>query len=214
VIENQGPESTRAAMAALAEELRAEGRKPRVIPVGGSTSVGAAGYAAMVDELLRQLEERDLSATHLYLVAGSGGTQAGILAGVIATGAPLAVQGISVAHDSDRLEPAIADLAGQTLQYLGLGGEIQPDQVHVDDRYVGPSYGVVTPGMLEALEILARDEGVLLDPVYTGKAMAGLIDHARQGRLSGDNTVIFLHSGGVPALFAYHHELDQAVSQV
>lgn len=104
-------------------------------------------------------------------------------------------------------EEKVRMLAAQTLQQLGVPANIDPEQVRVDDAYVGPGYGHPTAETMEAIEIVARDEGILLDPVYTGKAMAGLIDHARKGILRRGDTVVFLHSGGSPALFAYNHEM-------
>jgi L-cysteate sulfo-lyase len=209
LMEESDPDAARRAMDCLADELRRDGHTPFIVPLGGSTPQGALGYAAMVDELLTQLEAAVIRATHLYAVSGSCGMQAGILAGLIAAESPIVVQGISVSHPREQLEPQARDLTVQTLQRLGLEETVPPEKVLIDDRYVGPDYGIPTPGMIEALEIVARDEGVILDPVYTGKAMAGLIDHARQGLVGADDTVVFLHSGGLPGLFAYAQEFDR-----
>jgi D-cysteine desulfhydrase family pyridoxal phosphate-dependent enzyme len=214
IIESTAAGAASEAMEALADELRATGRSPYVVPLGASTPVGAVGYAAMFDELQQQLEALNTTATHLYVVSGSCGTQAGILAGVIAIETPMIVQGISVSHGKEYLAPLVIELTEQTLRLLDLDGTVDPAEALVDDGYVGPAYGHPTPGMLEALEIVARDEGILLDPVYTGKAMAGLIDHARRGVIGKDDTVVFLHSGGLPAIFAYNQELTEAFGAV
>jgi 1-aminocyclopropane-1-carboxylate deaminase/D-cysteine desulfhydrase-like pyridoxal-dependent ACC family enzyme len=129
------------------------------------------------------------------------------MAGVRALAAPLTVQGISVSRPADQQSAKIIDLADRTLQHLGLEETIAREDVRVDDRFVGPGYGHPTPATMDAIRIVARDEGVILDPVYTGKAMAGLLEHAREGRLQPDDAVVFLHTGGTPALFAYSGEV-------
>jgi 1-aminocyclopropane-1-carboxylate deaminase/D-cysteine desulfhydrase-like pyridoxal-dependent ACC family enzyme len=105
----------------------------------------------------------------------------------------------------------VLELSTATLEHLGLDAPINPDTVRVDDRFVGSGYGYPTAGTMEAIEILARDEAIILDPVYTGKAMSGLIAHAREGRFDDDDVVVFLHTGGAPALFAYSTETASAV---
>jgi len=211
LIESQDPAVATAEMDALAEDLRRQGRTPYIIPRGGSVPAGATGYAALVPELWTQLERQGPGPFHLYLATGSTGTHSGVIAGLAAERAPLAVQGISVSRDREQQTAKILELAGATLRHLDLDLEVPPDSVRVDDRYVGPGYGHPTAGTFEAMEIAARDEAVILDPVYTGKAMAGLIGHAAEGRFGPDDTVVFLHTGGSPALFAYHREVTDAL---
>jgi D-cysteine desulfhydrase family pyridoxal phosphate-dependent enzyme len=199
-------------MEALAGRLRAEGRSPYVIPRGGSIPQGATGYVAMIAELLPQLATADVTPTALYLATGSTGTHSGTLAGLVATEAPFPAQGISVSRPSSLQEAKVQELATATLRHLGFDQDVPASAVSVDDRYVGPGYGYPTAETLDAITVLARDEAVVLDPVYTGKAMAGLIGHAREGRLGPDDTVVFLHTGGSPALFAYNAEMEGALA--
>jgi 1-aminocyclopropane-1-carboxylate deaminase/D-cysteine desulfhydrase-like pyridoxal-dependent ACC family enzyme len=164
-----------------------------------------------VPELLSQLEDAGVAARYLYLATGSAGTHSGVLAGLTAAGQSLAVQGISVGRDSAQQEEKVLALSNATLQYMEVPGRVSEEQINVDDRYRGPGYGHPTLETMEAVEIAAREEALILDPVYTGKAMAGLIGHAREGRFSSRDTVVFLHTGGAPALFAYSREVIDAL---
>ena len=214
LIETDDHAVTLAGMQELAEELRFRGCKPYVIPRGGSVPAGAVGYTAFVPELLDQLVTRSTAASHLYLGTGSTGTHSGILAGLAAVDEWLLVQGISVSRTREEQVEKIRSLSSRVLEWLGLSARVDEDRILVDESYRGPGYGYPTPATMEAIEIAALDEGLILDPVYTGKAMAGLIDHARQGRLTSADTVVFLHTGGTPGLFAYHRELDEALQAV
>ena len=207
-VESEDPAEAVPAMDALAEDLRAQGHRPYVIPRGGSIPQGATGYASMVVELLQQLQTLDVSPTALYLATGSTGTHSGTLAGLTAAGVPLPVQGISVSRPSSLQESKVQELSSATLRHLGFDTDVPPERVQVDDRFRGPGYGYPTEGTLEAITIAARDEAVILDPVYTGKAMAGLIGRAREGEFGPDAVVVFLHTGGSPALFAYGREME------
>ena len=200
-----------AEMNVLAERLRGQGRTPYVIPRGGSVPAGAIGYAAFIPELLDQLYSLGADRAYIYLGTGSTGTHSGVLAGLAATGASLTVQGISVSRTRSEQIENIRNLTDATLKYLGLGMSLDKQQVHVDERYRGPGYGQPTKETMDAIEIAALDEGLILDPVYTGKAMAGLIGHAQEGRFQASDTVVFLHTGGAPALFAYHREMLEAL---
>jgi 1-aminocyclopropane-1-carboxylate deaminase/D-cysteine desulfhydrase-like pyridoxal-dependent ACC family enzyme len=193
-------------MEALAERLRQEGRTPYVIPRGGSVPAGATGYVAFVPELLDQLGDLGMRASHLYLGTGSTGTHSGVMAGVAALGSPFIVRGISVSRDRAQQVDKILALSNRTLEYLDVPATVSDRQVHVDDSYRGPGYGLPTPDTFEAISVAALDEALVLDPVYTGKAMAGLIGHAREGRFGASDLVVFLHTGGSPALFAYNQE--------
>jgi len=211
LLDNSDPTLAGTAMEALAERLRIEGRIPYVIPRGGSVPAGATGYAAMVPELLVQLHDLNITPDYLYLTTGSVGTHAGTLAGMAANGYPFPVEGISVSANRATQVEKVRNLTEATLTYLGLSDEVPKDRVHVDDGYVGPGYGIPTTDTMDAIDVLARDEGIILDPVYTGKAMAGLIGHVRDGKVPAGSTVVFLHTGGAPALFAYNQEIHQAV---
>ncbi|HZS93870.1 MAG TPA: D-cysteine desulfhydrase family protein [Chloroflexota bacterium] len=211
LIKSPDPADAVAEMERVAERLRSEGRTPYIIPRGGSVPTGATGYAAMVPELLGQLGDLDVNPDFLYLATGSTGTHAGALAGLTAAGSSIPVRGISVSRDSASQEKKVLELANATLQYLGLPESVTASHIYVDDAYTGPGYGIPTTEMLDALDVLARDEGIILDPVYTGKAMAGMIDHAQTGKLPPNSTVVFLHTGGAPGLFAYNREIHEAV---
>jgi len=189
----------------MAEAVRARGGRPYVIPIGGSTPVGALGYVACGQELLQQAAALPVVVDAVVHCSGSGGTQAGLLNGLAGSGVP--VIGVSCAAPAPEIEAMVLALANATAEKLGGGTRFTPADVEVVDGYVGPGYGVPTPEMLEALEMCARLEGLLLDPVYTGKAMAGLIGLVRGGRFKPSETVVFIHTGGVPALFAYEDTL-------
>jgi L-cysteate sulfo-lyase len=186
----------------VADELRRAGRQPFVIPIGGSTPVGALGYVAAGLELLAQAEALGWPLDAIVHASGSGGTQAGLLVAAQALAADLRVIGISVSEPRAALEGTVHELAGQT---AGLLGSAAPPRAAVEvlDGYIGADYGQPTTGMREAVGLCAGLEGLFLDPVYTGKAMAGLIDLIRRGHFAPDQTVAFIHTGGTPALFPY-----------
>jgi D-cysteine desulfhydrase family pyridoxal phosphate-dependent enzyme len=193
---------------AKAAELRAAGRKPYLVsPFAMSTlSISTVGYVEAMAELDAQLAARGTTADCVY-VSGANMTPAGLLVGAKALGLGTRIVGISpVRWDEDRATD-IARIANAAAAHLGLDLAISPADVENDDAYVGPRYGLVTPECLEAVRLAASTEGLILDPVYTGKAMAGLIDHVRKGRLRKGETVVFLHTGGMPAVFAYAEDL-------
>ena len=193
-----------AQMLDLAERLKAEGRKPYVIPGGGSNPVGAMGYVNAALELVAQASAMDLRIDHLVHATGSSGTQAGLVTGLVALNAGIPVLGFTVRQPREVQEGAVLALAEATAQHLGLpAGTVRPEHVVADSHYVGQGYGVPTEGMVEAVRMLAEQEGILLDPVYSGKAMAGLIDYIRQGKFAEGSNVVFLHTGGSVGLFGY-----------
>jgi L-cysteate sulfo-lyase len=192
-----------AEMAALAEDLRAKGKKPYIIPGGGSNPVGALGYANCALELVAQANERGLKIDHIVHATGSAGTQAGFVAGMVAINANIPVLGISVRAPKAKQEQSVFDLAQRTAEHMGVPGIVKREHIVANSDYVGPGYGLPTPGMAEAVKLVARMEGILLDPVYTGKGMDGLIDLVRKGHFAKDSTVVFLHTGGSAGLFAY-----------
>ena len=196
-----------AAIEETAGVLRAKGKNPYLIAGGGSSPLGALGYAACAAEILQQCFFLGLRLDAVVTASGSAGTQAGLLAGFAGANARIAVHGISVNRPRAPQEARVRDLAGKTAEQGGLRGDIPPDAVIVHDGYVGPGYSLPTEGMREALALTARAEGVLLDPVYTGKAMAGLIDLIRKGIFRKGQNVLFLHTGGSPALYVYEDYL-------
>lgn len=190
-------------MEKVAEKVRAEGRTPYVIPGGASNRIGALGYVACAEEVLRQCFELGIGIDHMVVPSGSAGTHAGIIAGMIGNSAGIPVTGIGVNRRKEIQEGAVLKLANETLEYAGAAVRVPEEAVTVFDDYVGPGYSLPTPGMVEAVTMLARTESILLDPVYSGKAMAGLVDLARKGYFPEGSNVLFLHTGGSPALYAY-----------
>ena len=177
-----------------------------VIPGGGSNPLGALGYVACADEILAQSFEMELAFDAVVCASGSGGTHAGLLAGFIPQGGP-PIEGVSVRFDSERQVGRLEPLLRDTLSLLD---HPAPDAlpIVVHDGYVGEGYSIPTDGMVEAVQLVARTEALLLDPVYTGKAMAGLIDLVRNGHWAAGQDILFVHTGGAPSLFAYEDVLD------
>ena len=195
---------TRAARAeAVVADLRRQGEVPYRIPTGGSTGVGALGYAALMLELLQQARGLGLSIDRIVAASSSGGTQAGLVVGRALAQSDVAVLGVDVDGEPDELLAEVRSIARDCAEKVGLGAEIAADAFEIVRDYAAPGYGMPNPGRIEAVTLLARLEGILLDPVYSGKAMAGLIGLVRQGRFAKDETVVFIHTGGTPALFAY-----------
>lgn len=192
-----------AALAALETELRARGKRPFAIPVGGSSPRGSLGYARCAEELLEQSRSLGVEMDLLVVASGSAGTQAGLLAGFAALGVTTPVLGVCVSRSAEEQEEKVLALARETLDLLDAEATIAPRQVRANGDYVGEGYGLPTDAMTAAVKITARLEGILLDPVYTGKAMAGLIDLVEKGRLKNKRDVVFLHTGGSLGLFAY-----------
>lgn len=192
-----------AACALIADDIAAKGGKPYVIPGGGSNPVGALGYVACAMELVAQAKALGVNLTRVVHGTGSSGTQAGLVAGFAALESPVEVFGVSVRHPRKKQEEMVFDLACRTADHLGRSGAVKREQVIADDGYVGDGYGLPTAGMIDAVTLIARTEGILLDPVYSGKAMAGMIDHIRKGAFREDEDIVFLHTGGATALFGY-----------
>ena len=193
---------------AKGEALRAAGEKVYVIPGGGSNRVGALGYVSCAQELVQQADEMGLTIDRVVTATGSAGTQAGLVVGLEGMDAGIPVLGIGVRAPKDRQEANVHNLAEATADYLGVRGGVARSAVVANCDYVGPGYGRPTPGMIEAVKMLARLEGVLLDPVYSGKAMAGLIDLIRKGEIRKGERVVFLHTGGAVGLFGYTKVFD------
>jgi L-cysteate sulfo-lyase len=193
--------------------LREAGEKPYVIPGGGSNRVGALGYVSCAQELMQQADEMGLRIDRVVTATGSAGTQAGLVVGLEGCNAGVPVLGIGVRLSREPQETNVHRLAEATADYVGVRGGIARSAVAANCDYVGPGYGQPTPGMTEAVLMLARLEGVLLDPVYSGKAMAGLIDLIRRGEIRTGETVVFLHTGGAVGLFGYTGVFEQAMGR-
>ncbi len=196
-----------AAMREMAEEVRALGRKAYIIPGGGSTPIGALGYVACAEELLAQTFQLGLRIDHVVVASGSAGTHAGLLNGFIGNHSGIPITGINVRRPRAEQERNVHALAQETAAFLGLRDGIPREAVVALDEWVGPGYSLPSPEMIEAVKMVARLEGILLDPVYTGKAMAGLIGLVRRGRFQPGEHVLFIHTGGAPALYAYQSVL-------
>jgi L-cysteate sulfo-lyase len=193
-------------------ELRAAGEKAYVIPGGGSNKTGALGYVSCAQELVRQADEIGLKIDRVVTATGSAGTHAGLVVGLEGENAGIPVLGIGVRLPRDRQEENVFRLAEATADFVGVRGGIPRSAVVANCDYVGAGYGVPTEGMKEAVTMLARLEGILLDPVYSGKAMAGLIDLIRRGEVRKGETVVFLHTGGAVGLFGYAGTFEQAAA--
>jgi D-cysteine desulfhydrase len=194
----------------LADELRAAGRRPYFITYGGSDPVGACGYALAIEELKAQVEQAHLELDLIVVASSSGGTQAGLAAGAWALGWDIPILGISIDETAGRLQASVADLATRTADRLGKPHVFTSADILVSDAYLGKGYGIVGDLERDAIAAVARTEGLLLDPVYTGRAFGGLLDMLRRRPdrfVKPVRSVIFWHTGGGPALFAYAPDL-------
>jgi L-cysteate sulfo-lyase len=202
----------------IAEE-EAAGRKVYLAPVGGSLlegsmkrPLGALGYVAAFAELLEQARAQGFTPDTVVLATGSAGTQAGLLAGARLLSPNTRIVGVSVAGSAEDISRYVKNIADEVLDDLGEGGGVPDPEVIVLDDYLGEGYGILNSAITDAIGLLAREEAILLDPVYTGKAMAGLLDLAGKGYF-GEEKVVFLHTGGTPALFPYRDGLLEALSE-
>jgi L-cysteate sulfo-lyase len=195
------------AMSEVADEVAAGGGKPYVIPGGASNAVGALGYVNCASELLTQIGKAGLDVGHIVTATGSAGTQAGMIVGLKAMQSRIPLLGIGVNVPREAQEEKVYALACETAEYLGSPGIVKREDVVANCDYVGEGYGIPTESMNEAVLLLARLEGLLFDPVYSGKALAGLIDLVRAGAFDGAGAIVFLHTGGAAALFAYADQL-------
>ena len=187
----------------LADQQRSDGRKPYVIPGGGSNPTGALGYVNCAFELVGQANDRGLVIDHIVTATGSAGTQAGLITGLKAINAGIPLLGIGVRAPKEKQEENVFNLALRTAEKLGCPGVVARADVVADSSYVGAGYGIPRDDTLEAIQLFAQLEGILLDPVYSGKGAAGLVDLIRKGRFSKGQRVVFLHTGGAAGLFGY-----------
>jgi len=190
-------------MQKVADELAAKGSKPYIVPGGASNAIGALGYVSCAEEILGQLNAMRLPVAHVVVPSGSAGTHAGMVVGMYGANANIPVSGVNVSRTKPVQEEIVHKLAAEVAGKLELNCEIPRDQVVCYDEYVGPGYSLPTESMVEAVNLFAKTEGILLDPVYSGKAAAGLIDLVRKGNFPKGSNVLFLHTGGSPALYAY-----------
>lgn len=190
-----------AAMESVAETVRQQGGQPYIIPGGGSNAVGTMGYVACAEEIISQAFEKGINIDCVVCTSGSGGTHAGLAVGFWGNNTGIPVLGINISRPSETQRPVIINDAKETAERLGL--EFPSAMVECVEGYVGAGYSLPTPEMVEAVTLLARTEAILLDPVYIGKAFAGLIGLIRQGRFRQGQNVVFVHTGGSPALYHY-----------
>ena len=186
---------------ALADRLRSNGKKPYLVPIGGSNALGALGYVRAGLELAAQIEDSGIEFAAVVLASGSAGTHSGLALALSEALPQLPVIGITVSRTEQAQLPKVQGLAERTAELLGVAIP-QAFKVTLWDEYFGPRYGEPNAGTLSAIKLLASQEGLLLDPVYTGKAMAGLLDGIGRQRFE-EGPIIILHTGGAPALFAY-----------
>ncbi len=197
----------------LSEQLRAQGRQPYLIPVGGSNGVGATGYVVAMQELAGQLSNSKLPVDHIVFGSSSGGTHAGLLLGARVTGFNGQLSGLSIDKAKPELDSyaeQVAQLANDCANYIRSEIRLTSDDVTVIDGYKGEANGVIGDRERSAIKLMARCEGIILDPLYAGRAFGTLVDLIRQGRFQREETVLFWHTGGTPVLFAYANELMQS----
>jgi len=202
-----GTRPLEAVAAEVAEELSSRGQRPYLIPLGGSNPIGAAGYVAAMLELVEQARDSNLHFDAIVFATSSGGTQSGLALGAKLSGYTDRVLGISVDHPAEHLVPLLVGLANATAQRIGAPISFGAQDFEVNDHYLGGGYAVMGEPEREAIRLCAQAEGLLIDPVYTGRAMAGLIDLIRKGEFKAGQNVLFWHTGGTPAIYAYARQL-------
>ena len=194
-------------LASVMDELCAMGRKPYQIPRGGSNVMGATSYVRAMEELVQQLTAASLNVDFIVVASSSGGTQAGMVLGAEIYNYRGRILGISIDQPTEQLQMQVAALATATATHLGIAQTPFADKVDVNDDYLGDGYAIVGEAEREALQLTAQKEGILLDPVYSGRALAGLIDLIRWGAFTRRQTVLFWHTGGTAALPAFAAKL-------
>jgi L-cysteate sulfo-lyase len=192
----------------IAADLRKKGQIPYVIPAGASYPPGAIAYVNAMLELLSQAKRDCFRIDHIVHAAGSGGTQAGLVLANKALGSSISILGVCAEpHVKAKLVEETVEIAGGTAKLLNLHVTVKPDDVILDEDYAGEAYEEPTPEALKAIKLVAQTEGILLDPIYTGRAMAALIDLIKQGHFEKDDNIVFIHTGGTPTLFPYREDL-------
>jgi D-cysteine desulfhydrase family pyridoxal phosphate-dependent enzyme len=198
----------------IVAEVKAKGLTPYTVPVGGSRPagdmeipLGAVAYAYGFEETYQQAREKNIPFNHLVVATGSGGTQAGLMVGAKAIAPDVKIVGISVSGEKQASQKNVAAIANQTAEVMGLDLQFTPEETIILDDYRGEGYGALSKQIVDAIAMAAKHEGIMIDPVYTGKAMAGMIDLSKKGYFKKDEGVVFLHTGGTPGLFAYENQI-------
>ncbi len=199
LVDPDGPLTRREALLKKAEELREVGMNPYVIPTGGSTGLGSMGYIRCAKEIIEQSKNLGVEFDWIVHPIGSGGTQAGLIAGKKLFGGSFEIYGI--AADDEDFEPEILKISEEINQILDTNISITSEDIYLNYNYFGPQYGVPSDAAIEAVKLLARTEGIIVGPVYTGKALAGMIDLIHKGEFKEGEKILFVHTGGAPALF-------------
>ena len=204
----------------IAKEQKNQGHRPYVVPVGGSAPefsleepLGALSYTKAFLEIHRGVKAKKINADYVVFATGSGGTQAGLVVGAKALGSNIKVLGVSLSREAEAVKENVAAIANATARMLDLNMTVSPQEVYVTDNYIMEGYGILTQEIADAIKVVARTEGILLDPVYTGKTMAGLMDLINKGFFKRDDGVIFIHTGGTPSLFVYQGKLLELLKQ-
>lgn len=199
----EGGSNMLAAMEEKSRELAAAGKKPYIVPGGASNAIGALGYAACAEETMNQLNDMQLDIAHIVVPSGSAGTHAGMVVGITGVNGNIPISGVNVSRKKLEQEEIVFKLAKETSEKLEIAGGVKRGDIVCFEEYVGPGYSIPTESMIEAVKLFSGNEAILLDPVYSGKAAAGLIDLVRKGHFPKGSNVLFLHTGGSPALYAY-----------
>lgn len=195
------------AMNITADKVKQKGGRPYIIPFGGSNLLGALGYVDCIDEIKRQSKKLLIDfPNYIFTPIGSGGTQAGLIAGVEKNKLLSKVIGISVLHKKSVAEKIVSDLTFETLKFLNIEKEFK-NGINIDDTFVGLGYGTTTDISIETIKLVAKLEGIFLDPVYTAKAMTGLIEYVKAEKIQKDENVVFIHTGGSPLIYAYYDKI-------
>ena len=197
-------------MNSLAEEFKAKGHKPYIIPVGASVPLTVPGYALAMEELVNQFSVIGENFDYVVCACGTGGTQAGLILGAKLLDVTAKILGVNVFASKEDASRQIVQLVNGSAKLLDFDLSIVPEEVTVFDEYIKEGYGVLNNEVTEALKLVAESEGIFLDPVYTGKAMVALMDLIKKGYFKEDDNVVFFHTGGLPALFLYRNELGKA----
>jgi 1-aminocyclopropane-1-carboxylate deaminase/D-cysteine desulfhydrase-like pyridoxal-dependent ACC family enzyme len=196
----------------VADHLKAKGYNPFIIRHAYpdiSTILSSVGWVSASVEIFQQIESLKIKPRRILLAAATGGTMSGLILGSKYLGAAYKPMGISVWMGKRDVEARILQRANGVSEYLKLGIKVTPEDIEIMDEYIGERYGIPTEEGIAALKLVAKTEGIILDPVYTSKAMSGVIDLIRKGEFTYEDTIIFIHTGGIPPLFAYHKEAIQ-----
>jgi D-cysteine desulfhydrase family pyridoxal phosphate-dependent enzyme len=194
----------------LADQLREAGKRPYIIPLApGHPPLGALGYVVAAHEILQQIEEDDLAINEIVVASGSGNTHGGLLSGLKALGSAIKVTGICVRRDADNQRLRLLNRSREIADLLGIQSKVTGDDIVLSDEFLAPGYGISSDACMRAILIGARYEALMLDPTYTGKSMAGFIQRAKEAK---DNKgLLFIHTGGLPEIFAYQDDISRAV---